>query len=75
MPIIVPILNSSGHIFIILNAGIADAADNCQFTNNTAQTDSDNDGIGDVCDFTKGTNIQEFQSTHFTQKSYYIKPW
>ena len=31
-------------------AGVADAADNCPLTNNTAQTDSNNDGLGDVCD-------------------------
>jgi microsomal dipeptidase-like Zn-dependent dipeptidase len=30
--------------------GVADAADNCQFTSNPDQLDTDNDGQGNVCD-------------------------
>jgi hypothetical protein len=32
------------------NDGVTDAVDNCKFTNNPDQVDTDSDGIGDVCD-------------------------
>ncbi len=53
--------------------GVADAIDNCLFTSNGDQTDTNGDGIGDVCaNFaniltpTSNLNVLQGQAVHFT---------
>lgn len=40
----------SSNFGFLLNTGIIDGTDKCQFIPNINQLDNDNDGFGDICD-------------------------